>query len=99
MSLKKARLQGRRIFIENKSAIHIRPQRGSNLTALNYVDMPANKKFKPLTETEIVFGFGPQPTDAQLDEFFSRPDGKAIPLDKAFAQIRADIQKRRTKKK
>ena len=53
------------------------------------------KKFRLLTEEEMVFGFGPKPTDEQLDEFFSRADGKAIPWDKALAQIRANLKKKR----
>jgi hypothetical protein len=53
------------------------------------------KKFRLLTEEEMVFGFGPKPTDEQLEEFFSRPDGKGIPMNKAFSQIRANIKKRR----
>ena len=55
----------------------------------------SKKKLRLLTEKEMVFGFGSKPRAEQLDEFFSRPDGKGIPLDKAFSQIRANIKKRR----
>jgi hypothetical protein len=56
---------------------------------------PVKEKFRLLTEEEMIFGFGPKPTAEQLDEFFTRPDGKGMPLDKAFEQIRLNLIKRR----
>lgn len=53
------------------------------------------KKFRLLTEEEMIFGFGEKPTDEQLDEFFSRPDGKGVPAKQAFDNIRANLKKRR----
>jgi hypothetical protein len=55
------------------------------------------KKFRLLTEEEMIFGFGPKPTPEQLEEFFSRPDGKGVSLEKAFAEIRATLKSRRGK--
>lgn len=54
----------------------------------------AKKKFRVLSEEEMVFGFGPKPTDEQLEEFFSRPDGKGVSLEVARKKSLAKIKSR-----
>ena len=66
-----------------------------SIPAKSSVKKIAKKKFRLLTEEEMIFGFGDKPTDEQLEEFFSRPDGKGLPINKAFEEIRANLKKRR----
>jgi hypothetical protein len=52
----------------------------------------AKKNFQPLTEEEMIFGFGKKPTDEQLEEFFSRPDGKGDTGDVVRKRVLARLK-------
>ena len=56
-------------------------QKTKNTKTKSAATKTRKKKFRLLTDEEMIFGFGPKPTGEQLEEYFSRPDGKGAPLE------------------
>jgi hypothetical protein len=54
---------------------------------------------RKLTTRDIALGIGRKATDAELEEYLSRPYGKSIPLNKAIAQIKEQLKKKNTRGK
>jgi hypothetical protein len=49
---------------------------------------------RKLTPRDIALGIGRKATDAELEEYLSRPYGKSIPLKKAVEQIKRKLEKK-----
>ena len=54
---------------------------------------------RKLTARDIALGIGRKATDAELEEYLSQPYGKSIPLNKAVAQLKEQLQKKNARAK
>jgi hypothetical protein len=58
-------------------------------------DLAPNNVARKLSAHDMALGIGRKATYAELEEYLSRPHGKAISLDNAVANIKKKLQQKR----
>ncbi len=62
-------------------------------------DLAPNNVARKLSARDIALGIGRKATNAELEEYLSRPHGRAIALEDAVAGIKKKLQLKRISKK
>ncbi len=62
-------------------------------------DLAPNNIARKLSARDMALGIGRKATDAELEEYLSRPHGKAIILEDAVEGIKKKLQQKRISKK